>query len=80
MRIEELKIRKDKKTLDKFFSAVKSGWYVIMSASLWFTLASTPAIMVFPDLKKEVFYSLWLNETLWAMDIARKLLMAQKPG
>ena len=76
MGIEELNIRKDKKTLDKFFSAVKSGWYVIMSVCLWFTLISTPAIELFPDLNKELFYILWLNETFWAMDIARKLLMA----
>ena len=74
MRIEELKTRKEQKPY--FFSAVKSGWLIIMSVSLWFTLITTPAIMLFPDLKKDLFYSLWLNETFWSMDIARKLLMA----
>jgi hypothetical protein len=51
-----------------------------MSVCLWFTLLTTPAIMVFESLNDDLKYLLWLNESFWIVDIARKLVAQQKPG
>lgn len=55
-------------------------WFFLMSGALWFNLATTPAIMVFPELNAYFFNFLWLSELLWLLDIARKILLQHKPG
>lgn len=55
-------------------------WFFLMSVALWFNLATTPSIMVFPELNAYYFNFLWLSEFLWLLDIARKLLLQHKPG
>ena len=51
-----------------------------MSVFLWFTLTTTPAIMIFNDLNDTLKNYLFLNEILWFLDIVRKLLFQNVKG
>ena len=45
-----------------------------MSIFLWFTLLSTPFLMMYPELNdiQNLYYMLWMNELVWVLDIVRK--------
>lgn len=64
----------------KPFRVIEIMWITCISLSLWFNLLTTPAIMIFPSLKTDLSYLLWLNETFWILDIAHKALMIRVPG
>ena len=51
-----------------------------MSLFYWFTLLTTPAIMVFPHLNEKMIALLWINEALWGLDSMRKLLFQNVQG
>lgn len=70
----------DKKAQKRLFKLIEHAWYCGLSICLWFNLMTTPAIMIFPNLKTNLYYLLWLNEFFWILDIAHKLLMQKKPG
>ena len=55
-------------------------WLCVMSICLWFTLATTPVIMIFPDLGPPLLKYCYVNEIFWILDIFRKLLFAHEPG
>lgn len=46
----------------------------MLSICLWYTLITTPAIVVFPELNQSLYIGLWLNESIWLIDIFRNLL------
>ncbi len=72
--------RKAASSSSKTFRLIENIWIISISLSLWFNLVTTPAIMIFPSLKDDLSYLLWLNETCWILDIAHKLLMRKVPG
>ena len=51
---------------------VKEIYFCLLSLCFWFTLYTTPAIMIFPELNDTLFTLLWVNEAAWAVEILRK--------
>ena len=55
-------------------------WLCVLCCFQYFNVATTPAIMIFPELNEELMNLLWINEIFWFLDIVRKLLFQYKPG
>ena len=51
-----------------------------MSLMLWFTLLTTPAIMLFPEINQQLQAYLWINEVFWMVDMIRKLFFRHVPN
>ena len=55
----------------------KTCWLVLLSVFLWFNLISAPLIILWPEItdqteSKTLYYTLWLNETCFLLDMIRK--------
>ena len=44
-----------------------------MSLCFWFTVYTTPAIMIFPELNEILINLHWINEVVWVLEIIRKV-------
>ena len=51
-----------------------------MSLCFWFTLYTTPAIMIFPELNETLIKLLWVNEVMWLLEIIRKVMFNAAEG
>ena len=51
---------------------LKEVYFCIVSLCFWFTLYTTPAIMIFPELNVTLITLLWVNEVAWVLEIIRK--------
>ena len=60
-----------KKTFEEKFWAM---WDPILSLWLWFTIYTTPAIMLYPDLNQSLYNWLFINEVAWLIEILRMLV------
>jgi hypothetical protein len=51
-------------------------WSTAISLALWFNLVTSPFVILYPEIAEEknknFYYSLWLNELMWLLDIVRK--------
>ena len=79
MRAYSLKLRKEHADQVNKVKYGRGGgiwtiWLQIISICLWFTMYTTPAIMLFPDLNESLFKLLWINEVAWIIEIIRRLI------
>ena len=66
--------------MTKFETFIERLWLSCMSLMLWFTLLSTPAIMLFSEINQQLQAFLWINEVFWTIDIVRKLFFRYVPN
>lgn len=66
----------DQSKLD-WIDVVRTLWLCFTSFWQWFNLLTSPFIMLWPEISdkeehRAFYYTLWLNEFIWILDIARK--------
>lgn len=57
---------------------IETPWFLILSVSLWVNLITTPLLMLWPHYNEDWLTLLWLNEAIWLLEIARRLLFSAK--
>ena len=55
---------------------IEAAWFCVLSVSLWVNLGTTPVVMLWPDLSEDMKIWLWLNEAIWLLEIARRLIFS----
>ena len=60
-----------KSSFEKKFWAT---WTPFLSLCLWFTIYTTPAIMLYPDLNQSLYNWLFVNELAWIIEMIRMLV------
>lgn len=63
--------------IGNLFRKIKIIWHCIMSFWLWFNLVTSGFILLWPELSSKeehlyLYYTLWLNELFWLLDMVRK--------
>ena len=79
MRARELSLSMDsvfevvtaKSSFEKKFWAT---WTPFLSLCLWFTIYTTPAIMLYPELNQSLYKLLFVNELAWIIEMIRRLV------
>ena len=69
---EESSHGSDLKTGVSATKVLKEVYFCLLSLCFWFTLYTTPAIMIFPELNETLMNLLWVNEVSWVVEIIRK--------
>lgn len=79
--MEKPRTAKDDEEEGKYEAPVgEKVWLSVLCIFQWFNLATTPAIMTFPEMNEQLMNYLWFNEFCWFLDIIRKLLFQSVPG
>ena len=63
-----------------FEKKIWATWTPFLSLCLWFTIYTTPAIMLYPDLNQSLYKWLFVNELVWIIDMIRMLVFSKKKG
>ena len=58
-------------------------WFCLISICLWFTLITSPLVLIWPDLSLEeknkgLWFLLWINEVFWTLEMILKFFDKRK--
>ena len=71
------KLKKHSQSLARVY---KSIWIFVLSLWFWFNTYTIPAVMLFPDLNKQLYNLLLLNELVWICEAIRRLMFNAREG